>query len=82
MEKRAVNIEIASGLVDLIFDVAEETFEVVSRSETHQIPNPEWRNFMNIFKSGKKVSLRNLKAAPTVADDPSNREVLQIPENA
>jgi hypothetical protein len=35
MEKRAVNIEIASGLVDLILDVAEETFEVVSRSETH-----------------------------------------------
>lgn len=35
MEKRAVNIEIASGLVDLILDVAEETFEVVIRSETH-----------------------------------------------
>jgi hypothetical protein len=35
MEKRAVNIEIASGLVDLILDVAEETFEVVSKSETH-----------------------------------------------
>lgn len=35
MEKRAVNIEIASGLVDLILDVAEETFEVVNRSETH-----------------------------------------------
>ena len=35
MEKRAVNIEIASGLVDLILDVAEETFEVISRSETH-----------------------------------------------
>lgn len=35
MEKRVVNIEIASGLVDLILDVAEETFEVVSRSETH-----------------------------------------------
>ena len=35
MEKRVVNIEIASGLVDLILDVAEETFEVISRSETH-----------------------------------------------
>lgn len=35
MEKRVVNIEIASGLVDLILDVAEETFEVVSKSETH-----------------------------------------------
>jgi len=35
MEKRAVNIEIASGIIDLILDVAEETFEVVSRSETH-----------------------------------------------
>lgn len=37
---------------------------------------------MNILKSGKKVSLRNLKAAPTVTDDPSNIEVLQIPEDS
>lgn len=30
MEKRGVNIEIASGLVDLLIDLADETFEVVS----------------------------------------------------
>jgi hypothetical protein len=35
MEKRAVNIEIASGLVDLILDVADESFDIVSKTETH-----------------------------------------------
>lgn len=30
MEKRQVNIEIASGLVDLILDLADETFDAVS----------------------------------------------------
>lgn len=45
MVKRGLNIEIASGLVDLILDMADETYEVVSSNETHQIPNPEWREF-------------------------------------
>jgi len=38
-----VNIEIASGLVDLIMDLADETFDVVTQNPDHQIPNPTWR---------------------------------------
>ena len=37
MEKRAVNIEIASELVDLILDLADETFDIVSTDKEHQI---------------------------------------------
>jgi hypothetical protein len=35
MEKRGLNIEIASGLLDLVLDLADETFEVVQAAETH-----------------------------------------------
>lgn len=35
MQKRSVNIEIASGLVDLILDMADETFDIVSSTESH-----------------------------------------------
>lgn len=82
MEKRVVNIEIASGLVDLILDLADETFEVVDTSEDNQIPNPDWRNFISIFKSGKKVSLRNVTQAPAASDDSSNRDALKIDKDA
>jgi hypothetical protein len=61
MEKRVVNIEIASSLVDLLMDLADETFEVVNTNESHQIPNPVWRQFTGIFKDGKKCSLRNVQ---------------------
>ena len=37
MVKRAVNIEIASGLVDLILDLADETFDIVSTDKDYQI---------------------------------------------
>lgn len=81
MEKRSVNIEIASGLVDLILDMADETFDVVSASETHQIPNPMWRDFVSIFKSGKKVSLRNVANAPVTADSQQSVDCLHYPED-
>lgn len=61
LAKRALNIEIASGLVDLIMDLADETHDITSQSETNQISNPEWREFMHLFKKGKKVSLRNVQ---------------------
>lgn len=81
MEKRSVNIEIASGLVDLILDMADETFDVVSASETHQIPNPMWRDFVSIFKSGKKVSLRNVANAPVAADSQQSFDSLHFPQD-
>jgi len=82
MEKRVVNIEIASGLVDLLLDLADETFEVVCSNEEHQIPNPEWRQFINIFKAGKKVSLRNVVQAPAASDESANRTSLSIPKDS
>ena len=35
--KRHLNVEIASGLVDLIMDLADETFKEVEKDEAHQI---------------------------------------------
>ena len=57
-------MEIASGLVDLVLDLADETFDIASVDPQHQIQKPEWRTFIDIFKSGKKVSLRNVVQAP------------------
>ncbi len=33
--KRHLNVEIASGLVDLIMDLADETFKQVEKDEAH-----------------------------------------------
>jgi hypothetical protein len=65
----------------LILDLADETFEVVSANESHQIPNPEWRDFTKIFKQGKKVSLRNVMQSP-VASSELQSESLDIPSDA
>lgn len=82
MAKRAVNIEIASGLVDLILDMADETYEQVQHSETHQIDNPVWREFISVFKQGKKVSLRNIVQAPVVVDPQAEKDRLKIASDA
>ena len=58
--KRRVNLEIASGLVDLIMDIAEETYSVQQSSVNKKLKKEQWREFMDIFKAGKKVSLRNV----------------------
>lgn len=55
-----MNIEIASELVDLIMDVTNETYEVQCASAKRKMEKDEWREFMDIFKQGKKVSLRNV----------------------
>jgi len=63
-------------------DLADETYEVVQASENHQIPNPDWRQFTNIFKDGKKVSLRNVQQAPVTSDSQLTLERLNIPSDA
>lgn len=77
--KRDVNIEIASGLIDLIMDLADETHDITSQSETNQISNPEWREFMKLFKKGKKVSLRNVQQSVAKNEDQGASDALDIP---
>lgn len=74
-----MNIEIASGLVDLIMDLADETHDITSQSETNQISNPEWREFMKLFKKGKKVSLRNVQQSVAKNEDQGASDALDIP---
>ena len=59
-ERRKVNIEIASELIDLIMDVGNETFDIMKVRDDKQLTKEEWRDFMSIFKDGKRVSLRNV----------------------
>ena len=61
--KRDINIEIASELVDLIMDVANEAYEFQedqSRSGGQALSKPLWREWMDVFTQGKKVSEINL----------------------
>lgn len=58
--KRKVNIEIASELVDLIMDMTNEAHDVMKGRENKKLTKEDWREFMGIFKEGKKVSLRNV----------------------
>jgi hypothetical protein len=55
-----VNIEIASELIDLIMDVSNETFDIMKSRDDKKLTKEEWRDFMSIFKDGKRVSLRNV----------------------
>lgn len=77
-QKRALNIEIASGVLDLIMDLADETFDVVVANADHQIPNPEWRQLIGLFSNGKKASLRNVKQAITVSESAAVLDSLPI----
>ena len=55
-EKRKVNIEVISEVVDLILDVANEAYEKTSKRKSRKLEKPEWREWMSIFADGKLVS--------------------------
>ena len=79
MAKRQVNIEIASGLVDLLMDVAEETFAAQQQAPNKKLEKHQWREFMSIFKAGKKVSLRNVTKNVAQLESAATQEgMLQI----
>lgn len=59
-EKRKVNIEIASELIDLIMDAGNEAYDLMKARANQKLTKEEWRDFMNIFKEGKRVSLRSV----------------------
>ena len=58
--RRRVNLEIASGIVDLIMDLSEETFHTQNTAPGRKLKKEQWREFMDVFKTGKKVSLRKI----------------------
>jgi hypothetical protein len=62
MQKRKVNVEIASGIIDLLLDMGNEAFDVMKSRDNRKMTKEEWRQFMEVFKQGKKVSLRNVVA--------------------
>ena len=64
-KRRRVNVEIASEVIDLIMDVADEAFDF--QVAHHSKPEDErlmdkgtWRRWMDIFTQGKKVSEQNI----------------------
>lgn len=70
--KRKLNIEIASELVDLIMDVVETANEQMESAHNDRLENDDsdeeqekiskatWREWMQVFAEGKKVSEINL----------------------
>lgn len=65
-KKRRLNIEIASEIIDLIIDVADEAFgyqeehKMEDDEESRKLHKEIWRDWMGIFASGKKVSEANI----------------------
>lgn len=57
MKKRAFNIEVCSEVIDLILDVADEVFEKQSVRKEKKFAKNEWKEWMDIFVSNRKVSL-------------------------
>lgn len=83
-QKRRVNIEIASGIVDLIMDLSDEVFDVTQAQAGKKLSKAQWREFSSIFVEGKKVSLRNIKKQLVDADQVDKQESdgsLHIPQN-
>jgi len=60
-----LNIEIASEILDLIVDVADEAFDFQEKNADKQgdeklLTKAVWRDWMEIFTKGKKVSEQNI----------------------
>lgn len=51
-----------------MLDCAEETFCKGTDNTRGQVSKEDWRSFMDIFKAGNKVSLRNLKKKPVQSE--------------
>ena len=65
----SVNIEIASGVVDLLLDLSEEVFSTSQTQAGNKLTKAQWREFTDIFAQGKKVSLRNVVKKVVSAED-------------
>ena len=61
LQKRKLNIEIVSGVVDLVLDMADEVFDLVKEQPGCKMTKAQWRELSGIFVEGKKCSLRFIK---------------------
>ena len=66
--KRNLNVEIASGVVDLLMDLADEVFDLTRQQSGGKMTKGQWREFSGIFIEGKKCSLRKIKSLASEAD--------------
>jgi hypothetical protein len=55
-KKRAVTVEICSEVMDLILDVANETYEETNINSKGKLDKPMWREWMKCFKDNQLVS--------------------------
>ena len=69
VQKRKVNVEIASAVVDLMHDMADEVFDLVKEQPGHKMTKAQWRELSGIFVDGKKCSLRFIKKQMFDADE-------------
>ena len=67
-QKRTLNIEIASGVIDLIMDMADEVYDVTKEQPGNKLTKAQWREFSTLFVEGKKCTLRNIKKRVAGAD--------------
>lgn len=89
MKKRALHIEIVSEMIDLITDIADEAFDFQRSGQTEggQLSKAMWRDWMKVFKDGKKVSEQNIVIQDVETEtetsqklvDPVNRMLNAIP---
>ena len=79
MKKRRVTIEIASEVLDLIMDVADEAFDfqekMKAEGSNQLLTKPVWREWMQIFSDGKKVSEQNMVINKDDEDEPVGRQL-------
>lgn len=73
-QKRSLNIEIASGVIDLIMDMADEVFDVTREQPGNKMTKAQWREFSGLFVDGKKCTLRNIKRKVAGADQIQSEE--------
>lgn len=73
--KIRVNVEIASGVADLLLDLAEEVYCTQLSQPGQKLSKEQWREYTDIFAAGKKVSLRNINKKVVSADDKNADEM-------
>ncbi|CDW87464.1 mitogen-activated protein kinase organizer [Stylonychia lemnae] len=56
LKRRMLNIEVCSEVMDLILDVANQTFDQQQKNGIKKLDKPTWREWMNIFVDNKLVS--------------------------
>ena len=63
-------------------DMSDEVFNSQQNADNKKISKNEWREFIDIFKNGQKVSLRNVvKRSNSMEDGDQNENMLHFKKN-